>query len=256
MKNSAYTAIPVDENGYVSYSEEDASTWKQLFKWQQPLAQKHACGSYLEGMKTLGLSEDGPAQLPEVNSVLFAETGWRLEPVDALINFKRFFGLLAEQKFPAATFMRRPDQLEYLPEPDLFHEVMGHCPTLCNPEFATFTHWIGKLGIQCNHEQQVALARIYWFTIEFGLIREAGATKIFGGGILSSPKEITHSLDLEQVSHHPFDIDTILRTRYRIDIPQPNYFVMESTEQLLGIQDKKLLTRIDHAISDLKSAVI
>jgi phenylalanine-4-hydroxylase len=88
------------------------------------------------------------------------------------------------------------------------------------------------------------------------LIREAGASKIFGGGILSSPKEITHSLDLEQVSHHPFDIDTILRTRYRIDIPQPNYFVMESTEQLLGIQDKTLLTRIDNAISDLKSAVI
>ncbi|NVK10391.1 MAG: phenylalanine 4-monooxygenase [Gammaproteobacteria bacterium] len=251
MKGTSYTARPVDENGFVNYSAEDSATWATLFERQQPLARAHAATPYVDGMETLGLSHIGPAQIPEVNTVLLKHTGWRLEPVEALINFNRFFGLLAERKFPAATFMRRPDELDYLPEPDLFHEVMGHCPMLCNPTFASFTEWVGKTGVKCNHAQQVALARLYWFTVEFGLVMEGEALKIFGGGILSSPKEILHSLDKTIVEHRTFDVEQILRTKYHINEPQPIYYVMTSAQDLLDIQTLPILKLIDEAIEDL-----
>jgi len=253
MKGTSYSALPVDDMGYVQYSTEDSQTWATLFQRQQPLAKQWAATPYVQGMDTLALNEVGPAQIPEVNQTLHKHTGWSLEPVEALINFNRFFALLADRKFPAATFMRRPDELDYLSEPDLFHEVMGHCPMLCNPVFASFTEWVGKTGVTCNHDQQVALARLYWFTVEFGLVMEGDNLKIFGGGILSSPKEIMHCLDTSKVEHRAFNVEQILRTKYHINEPQPIYYVMASAQDLLDIQSLPILRLIDEAIADLKT---
>jgi len=254
MKSSKYQALQVDDNGYVDYGKEAATTWATLMQRQEPMALQYACSSYVHGLATLNAPSDQPAQIPDVNKILLESTGWSLEPVPALINFKRFFGLLAQRKFPAATFMRTPEEIDYLEEPDLFHEVIGHCPMLTNSAFAEFSQWVGTVGSGASPAQQTALARLYWFTVEFGLIKEGSETKIFGGGILSSPLEILHSQDLSKVEHRPFDIKDILRTTYKINEPQPTYFVLESLDQLLELRKIDIFAEIDAAIHDLEEA--
>src|SRR5204863_5824865 len=138
---------------------------------QIPVVQNRACNEYIEGIKLLNLPHDRIPQCPEVSKILKQATGWALEPVPALIPFSQFFQLLANRKFPAATFIRRREELDYLQEPDMFHEVFGHCPMLTHKAVADFTHTYGKLGLEASHEDQVMLAKLYWFTIEFGLIQ-------------------------------------------------------------------------------------
>ena len=148
-----------------------------------------ACQEYLDGIEQLGLPHERIPQLDEINRVLQATTGWRVARVPALIPFQTFFELLASQQFPVATFIRTPEELDYLQEPDIFHEIFGHCPLLTNPWFAEFTHTYGKLGLKASKEERVFLARLYWMTIEFGLVETDQGKRIYGGGILSSPKE-------------------------------------------------------------------
>ncbi len=252
MKSSTYKALKTDENGYVQYNENDIATWQILYSRQAPLALKHACRPYIEGFERLAICESAPAQIPDIDKTLKAQTGWTLEPVPALINFNRFFGLLANNKFPAATFMRRPEEIDYLEEPDLFHEVVGHCPMLTNEQFAKFSQWIGKIGVDGTPKQQKTLARLYWFTVEFGLIREDDQLKIFGGGILSSPLEILHSLDATVVEHRKFNLRQILRTEYKINEPQPIYYVLDNFEQLLSLKDVDIYSELDAAIHDVE----
>jgi len=254
MKSSKYQALKADEHGYVDYGKEAAQTWATLMHRQKPLALEHACSAYINGLAILDAPNDQPAQIPDINQTLLQHTGWSLEPVPALINFNRFFALLAKRKFPAATFMRIPEEIDYLEEPDLFHEVIGHCPMLTSRAFADFSQWVGEIGSNATPAQQTALARLYWFTVEFGLIREGQKTKIFGGGILSSPLEIEHSLDLTKVEHRPFSIPDILRTKYNINEPQPIYYVLESLDQLLELRKIDIYAELDAAISDLEEA--
>ena len=145
-----------------------------------------ACDEFIRGLALLNLPNDRVPQLHEINAVLASTTGWQVVQVPALINFDSFFKLLANKQFPVATFIRSNEDFDYLQEPDVFHEIFGHCPLLTDPAFAHFTHTYGKLGYAASPKERQYLARLYWFTVEFGLVKTADGLRIYGGGILSS----------------------------------------------------------------------
>lgn len=243
-----YHSKPVNEHGIVDWSPEEDAIWHDLVTRQLELVKQRACKEYLSGLKLLNLPINKAPQLVDINRVLKSETGWQVEPVPALINFDRFFGLLAEKKFPVATFLRTREELDYLQEPDFFHEIFGHCAMLTNPEFAEFTQTYGELGREASDKERVYLARLYWFTVEFGLVKEGGSTKIYGGGILSSPGETMYALDDMRAQRVDFDIHTVLRTPYRIDIMQPEYFVLDNIEQLYKLSKMDLMFHVKQAM--------
>lgn len=199
MKSANYQAHIPDEHGFVNYSETENKTWQQLFDRQIRLIENRACDEYLYGMEQLNLPSDRVPQLPDVNKVLRKTTGWEVEAVAAVIPFEEFFTLLANKKFPAATFIRTPQDIDYLQEPDIFHEIFGHCPLLTNPVFADFSEQYGKLGLKASKKERIYLARIFWFTVEFGLIETTKGLRIYGAGILSSKGESEYALE----SHAP-----------------------------------------------------
>lgn len=246
-KTSTYVAHPVDEHGNANYTDEENKIWHELITRQSPIVKGRACDEYMHGMKLLNLPHDRIPQCPQVSKVLREATGWALEPVPALIPFDHFFNLLANRKFPAATFIRRREEMDYLQEPDIFHEVFGHCPMLTNQACADFTHTYGKLGLKASHEDQVMLAKLYWFTIEFGLIKTKEGIRIYGGGILSSKSETTYSLESKTPLRKPFDVMDVLRTPYRIDIIQPIYFVIDDFDVLFHLIDMDLIGLIHEA---------
>ncbi|BCN26325.1 phenylalanine 4-monooxygenase [Vibrio alfacsensis] len=243
-----YHSKPVSEDGIVNWSTEENAIWHDLVARQMSVIQGRACDAYLHGLKLLDLPRDRVPQLPEINRVLMETTGWQVEPVPALIDFDRFFNLLGNKRFPVATFLRSRDEFDYLQEPDFFHEIFGHCAMLTNPDFAAYTEHYGQLGQAATPKQRAYLARLYWFTVEFGLVREGKQTKIYGGGILSSPGETLYSLESDVPIRDDFDLQTVLRTPYRIDIMQPKYFVIDDLSQLFQISQLNLLKQADLAI--------
>lgn len=243
-----YVSKPINKQGFVDWSREEDQIWHDLVSRQLDLVNQRACKEYLRGLELLDLPIDWVPQLPEINQVLKKETGWQVEPVPALINFDRFFALLADKKFPVATFLRSREEFDYLQEPDFFHEIFGHCAMLTNPEFAEFTHIYGQLGKEATSKERVYLARLYWFTVEFGLVKEEQECKIYGGGILSSPGETLYALDDERPLREGFDIHTVLRTPYRIDIMQPAYFLLEDIKQLYDLSKKDLMSYVHQAM--------
>jgi phenylalanine-4-hydroxylase len=185
--------------------------------------------------------------LGEIDSVLLEATGWKTAAVPALIPFGRFFELLANKEFPVATFIRSKEEFDYLQEPDIFHEIFGHCPLLTNAAFGYFSHMYGKLGLAATKEERVFLARLYWFTIEFGLVQGKGELlNIYGGGILSSPGETLYALS-DAPERKPFDLLEVLRTPYRIDIMQPIYYVIESVDYLDEIANMDIMAYVRKA---------
>lgn len=247
-KLSQYVAHQPDARGYIDWSTAENDTWHALSQRQHPSLQGKACCEYLAGYEALGLSQDRVPQLADIDHVLLGMTGWRTAAVPALINFSRFFELLASRQFPVATFIRSPEEFDYLQEPDVFHEVFGHCPLLTNPAFAQFTETYGKLGLAASKEDRVYLARLYWFTVEFGLLQNnRGERTIYGGGILSSPKETEYAYADKSAVREPFDLMTVLRTPYRIDILQPVYYYLESIDQLFDIAKTDIMAAIQEA---------
>lgn len=245
--SSTYKAKPVDGQGYAIYDAEEHQVWHDLMTRQIPIVKGRACDDYMRGIELLNLSPGAVPQCPDVSKVLRSITGWTLEPVPALISFDRFFQLLANRKFPAATFIRRRDELDYLEEPDIFHEVFGHCPLLTNQAYADFTETYGKLSLKASSEDRVMLARLYWFTIEFGLIQTNAGLKIYGGGILSSKSETIYAYESDIPLRKPFDVLDVLRTPYRIDIVQPVYFYIQSFDDLFKLIDMDLIGMIQEA---------
>lgn len=243
-----YVSKPVNDKGFVEWSHEEDRIWHDLVTRQLGFIKQRACKEYLRGLELLDLPIDRVPQLPEINEVLKRETGWQVEPVPALINFDKFFALLANKKFPVATFLRSRAEFDYLQEPDFFHEIFGHCAMLTNPQFAEFTYTYGQLGQNATSKERVYLARLYWFTVEFGLVKEESGCKIYGGGILSSPGETVYSLDDPKPLREPFDIHTVLRTPYRIDIMQPEYFVLDSIEELYKLSQMDLMFHVKQAM--------
>ena len=229
---SRYTSREADAAGRVQYSEDEHRIWTELHARQSQAIRGCACEEFLLGLELLDLPRERVPQLDEVARALRRETGWEVTRVPALIPAEQFFGLLAQRRFPAATFVRRREEIDYLQEPDLFHELFGHAPLLTHRGFADFTQAYGQLGLAANEEERELLARLYWFTVEFGLIRKPGQElRIYGGGILSSIGETAYAVGGVPLLR-PFDLLEVLRTPYRIDIMQPVYFVIEDLQQL------------------------
>lgn len=231
-KATKYVSKTPDEQGVIEWTAEENTTWQTLITRQLSCIEGKACDEYMTGLTKLNLPQDRIPQLGEVSEILMAETGWQCYPVPALIGFGEFFKLLSEKKFPVATFIRSKEEMDYLQEPDIFHEIFGHCPLLTNKSFADYTQAYGKMGLNATHEQRVFLARLYWFTIEFGLLNTADGLRIYGGGILSSPGETEYALNHKEVERTPFDILDVLRTPYRIDIMQPVYYMIPEVAYL------------------------
>lgn len=247
MLKTKYVAKKPSAEGYITYTDAENAVWKTLYNRQYPLVEQRAHEAYLKGLEVLGLNNERIPQCVEVSNILRDTTGWSVVPVEALISFESFFQLLADKKFPAASFIRIPAELDYLQEPDIFHELFGHCPMLTDPTFANFTHEYGKLGINATHKERVYLARLYWFTVEFGLIQSALGPKIYGGGILSSYGETLYALDSDIPERRAFDILTILRTPYRYDIMQTVYYVLNSLDDLYQVMQLDLMSLIKQA---------
>jgi len=235
MKSHVYQAKTPDIKGVVHYTPQEHGVWKALYERQIKLVQGRACQEFINGVEALKLSPDEIPQLPELSKRLRAITGWEVAPVKALISFAEFFELLARRQFPAATFIRLPEELDYLKEPDIFHELFGHCPLLTNQAFADFTQRVGELGLSMDKEERAMLARLYWFTVEFGLINTNDGLRIYGGGILSSKGETVYALESEIPLRRQFDLLTVLRTPYRYDEMQKNYFIINSFDELFKL---------------------
>lgn len=246
MKGHTYISKPVDDAGYVAWGATENQTWSELIKRQKDIVIGRATKEYLKGLEILDFPIDRIPQLPEINKKLAKLTGWGVEPVPALIQPQEFFTLLANKKFPAATFIRIPEEMDYLQEPDIFHEVYGHTPLLTNQAYADFMEKFGKLALQAEPKDRRKLFRLFWFTIEFGLVETDQGLRAYGGGILSSIGETQYCLT-EKSEKAPFDILTVLRTPYRIDIMQPMYFVLNSFNDLFTILDNDILGLLEQA---------
>lgn len=242
-----YIAHQADAQGYVNYSDIEDQTWEMLITRQLRLVKERACSEFLDGLNQLNLPLDRIPQIPDINNVLGDITGWGVTPVPALIELDHFFSLLANKRFPAATFIRRREELDYLQEPDIFHEIFGHCPMLANQAFADFSEEYGKLGLRASPLEREYMSRLYWFTVEFGLVESSQGMRIYGGGILSSKGETLYALDSAQPMRAPFDVLTALRTPYRIDIMQPLYYTLNSLDDLLAVSRRDLLALIHEA---------
>lgn len=247
MKTTRYVAREPDSQGRIHYPDAEHAVWQTLIERQLKLLDGRACQPYLDGIEQLALPRDRIPQLDEINRVLRATTGWQVARVPALIPFQTFFELLASKRFPVATFIRTPQELDYLQEPDIFHEIFGHCPLLTNPWFAEFTHTYGQLGLKASKEERVYLARLYWMTIEFGLVDTPAGRRIYGGGILSSPKETLYCLS-DTPEHQRFDVVEAMRTPYRIDILQPVYFVLPELKRLFDVAHEDIMAQVRTAM--------
>ncbi len=246
-KNTEYAARLPDEDGFIFYPDDEHDTWQQLYARQEGNLPGRACQQYMDGLKALGLPTDRIPQLKEVDKVLLDATGWKTAPVPSLISFGKFFELLASRQFPVATFIRSKKEFDYLQEPDIFHEIFGHCPLLTNPAFGHFSEVYGKLGLAASKEERVFLARLYWFTVEFGLVQVKNEPlRIYGGGILSSPGETLYAMGDEPI-RKPFELLDVLRTPYRIDIMQPIYYVIDKIDFLDEIASMDIMAAVKEA---------
>ena len=239
-KGIHYIAKEPDENGYIHYSAAEHAVWNTLITRQREVLKGRACDAYIEAHETLALPTDHIPQCPEISDVLQACTGWRVTPVPALIPAQQFFELLARRRFPAASFIRAKEELDYLEEPDIFHELFGHAPHLTDRRFAAFTHAYGKAGLAASDEDRERLARLYWFTAEFGLVRSPDGVRAYGAGICSSPGETRYAIESDAPERRTFDPIDAMRTPFRIDIYQPLYYVLDSFDTLFDLANEGL----------------
>lgn len=229
---SRYVAHVPDAQGLVNYSAEENRVWSILFERQLQLLQGRACDEFMSGLETLGLNSWNIPQLPEVSQRLKAKTGWQVAPVAALISAREFFELLAKKYFPAATFIRSEEELDYVQEPDIFHELFGHCPMLTDKVYAEFVYDYACKVLTFPEQDWALLQRMFWFTVEFGLIKSSKGLRAYGGGILSSISETVYCVESDIPVRILFDPVVAFRMPYRIDQLQPVYFVIDSYQNL------------------------
>lgn len=246
-KSSKYEAKVPDENGIIHYTDDEHRIWSELYDRQMDIIPGRVCDEFLAGLRALDLPRDRIPQPADVSAVLREKTGWEVAPVPALINFDRFFELLSQRRFPAASFIRTRDEMEYLQEPDIFHEIFGHTAMLTHQAFADFTEAYGKAGVNASKKERVLLARLYWFTVEFGLLSAPDGVRIYGGGIASSPGETVYAVESPEPIRRPFDPLDALRTPYRIDIYQTVYYVLDRMDDLFELAEQDLLGLIRKA---------
>jgi phenylalanine-4-hydroxylase len=235
---------------YSDYTMNDLLVWETLFTRQMEVLQPVVSCEYLTALQKVKFIKDKIPDFAEVNALLKPMTGWSLEVVPSISPQKEFFKFLSERKFTATCWLRTMEQLDYLEEPDMFHDVFAHVPLLSNMNYVNFFKGISDIALKYIDDSRAIelLGRIYWFTIEFGLIKENNELKIYGAGIISSLGETKHCLS-DQSNKLSFDVNTIFNTTFRTDILQDTYFVIESFEQLdnslyeIEVQLKKMLEK-------------
>lgn len=216
------------------YGAAEHGTWKTLFERQAKVLPGRVCDEWLDGLRNLNLVSDHIPDFARLSDGLEKLTGWRVVAVPSLVPDEVFFDHLANRRFPAGQFIRRADQLDYIEEPDVFHDVFGHVPMLAHPVFADYIQAYGKGGMRALNEFHALknLARLYWYTVEFGLIAKPEGLRIYGSGIASSRAESIYAVESPSPNRIGFDLERVMRTEYRIDDFQESYFVIESFEQL------------------------
>ncbi|HVR82536.1 MAG TPA: phenylalanine 4-monooxygenase [Luteimonas sp.] len=233
--------VPVYTTGVVAqpwadYTATDHDVWRQLYQRQRALLVGRASDEFLTAQDAMGMTPDTIPKFEDLNQVLKAATGWEIVGVEGLLPELTFFEHLANRRFPVTWWIRKPEQLDYLAEPDLFHDLFGHVPLLMNPIFADYMAAYGRGGVKAHGigpEALVNLTRLYWYTVEFGLIKQKDGLRIYGSGIVSSKGESIYCLESDAPNRIGFDLERIMRTRYRIDSYQKTYFVIDSFEQLM-----------------------
>jgi len=224
------------DQGWDAYTSAEHGVWKTLFERQSKLLPGHACDEFVEGMRSLPIGADEIPDFRRLSDVLMRKTGWQVVAVPGLVPDEVFFEHLAHRRFPAGHFIRKPHELDYLEEPDVFHDVFGHVPMLMNPAIADYIQAYGEGGLRAKALGVLdKLARVYWYTVEFGLLKQADGLRIYGAGIASSFTETVFSLEDASPHRIGFDLERVMRTNYRIDDFQESYFVIDDLEQLLEL---------------------
>ena len=233
--------VPVYTTGVVEqpwegYTPTDHQVWATLFRRQREVLVGRACDAFLDAQDAMGMAPEAIPRFSDLNESLRAATGWELVGVEGLLPEQVFFDHLANRRFPVTWWIRKPEQLDYLAEPDLFHDLFGHVPLLMDAAFGDYLQAFGLGGLKAHaigEEALTFLSRLYWYTVEFGLIRQEDGLRIYGSGIVSSKGESIHCLESDAPNRLGFDLERIMRTRYRIDTYQKTYFVIDSFEQLM-----------------------
>ena len=224
------------DQGWERYTATEHGVWKTLFERQSRLLPGRACDEFVHGMEELPI---GPEQIPDfrrLSDILMQRTGWQVVAVPGLVPDDVFFEHLANRRFPAGHFIRKPDQLDYLEEPDVFHDVFGHVPLLMHPAIADYIQAYGVGGLRAKQLGMLdQLSRVYWYTVEFGLLQQKEGLRIYGAGIASSAAESVFALDDPSPHRLRFDLERVMRTRYRIDDFQETYFVIADLDELLEL---------------------
>lgn len=221
---------------WADYTAGEHAVWKVLYERQTALLRGRACNEFVAGMQALPIAPDRIPDFEQLSEVLGRHTGWQIVAVPGLVPDEIFFDHLAHRRFPSGQFIRRADQLDYLEEPDVFHDVFGHAPMLMNPVIADFIQAYGEGGLRAQRLGTLPLlARVYWYTVEFGLVRQSDGLRIYGSGIASSRTESVFSLDDDSPHRIGFDLERVMSTRYRIDDFQECYFVLDRLDDLLEL---------------------
>lgn len=226
------------DQGWEHYSADEHAVWKTLFERQTKLLPGRACDEFVAGMRALPIGADQIPDFRRLSEVLMKHTGWQVVAVPGLVPDEVFFDHLANRRFPSGQFIRRPDQLDYLEEPDVFHDVFGHVPMLMNPVIADYIQAYGAGGLRAKQLGVLdQLARVYWYTVEFGLVEQPDGLRLYGSGIVSSYVESIFALDDASPNRVRFDLERVMRTHYRIDDFQETYFVIRNLEELLALAE-------------------
>jgi phenylalanine-4-hydroxylase len=218
------------------YSAAEHGVWRMLYERQAGILKGRACREFLDGLEKLSLDAGGIPHFGKLSDELEKLTGWRVVAVPSLVPDETFFEHLANRRFPAGQFIRKPSELDYIEEPDVFHDVFGHVPMLAHPVFADYMEAYGKGGLRALNEFHALknLARLYWYTVEFGLIAAPDGLRIYGSGVVSSAAESVYALESGKPNRIHFDLERVMRTEYRIDDFQESYFVIGSFEELFA----------------------
>ena len=237
------------EQDWAAYTPQDHDLYRRLYQRQSAQLEGLACDEFIAAVANLG----DPDHIPRFDALsekLMRATGWEVVAVPGLIPEEAFFGLLAKRRFPITGWLRKPEEFDYVVEPDVFHDLFGHVPLLFNPTFADYMQAYGKGGLKAMQLADCELlARLYWYTVEFGLINTAQGVRAYGAGILSSAGELRHSVRSPEPSRIAFDLQRSMRTRYKIDTYQASYFVIDSFEQLFEATAPDF-TPIYHAVRE------
>jgi len=234
------------DQGWSQYTPEEHAVWKTLFNRQSQLLPGLACDAFVQGMQHLPMSADSIPNFEALSDVLERATGWRIVAVPGLVPDEVFFEHLANRRFPSGNFIRKAHELDYLEEPDVFHDVFGHVPMLMNPVMADFIQAYGQGGLRAKSLGKLTeLARLYWYTVEFGLVRQPDGLRIYGAGIASSYSESVFSIQSDSPNRIGFDLERVMRTNYRIDDFQEVYFVLDDLQDLLALANTEFAPYYD-----------